>query len=52
MRAESAELSAWLNEHKDAVAVSSVAVTADEFARNALTAVRRPRLVDASAADA
>ena len=40
MRAESAELSAYVNEHKDAVAVSSVAVTADEFARNALAAVR------------
>ena len=52
MRAESAELSAYVNEHKDAVAVSSVAVTADEFARNALAAVRRLRLVDANAADA
>ena len=49
MRAESAELSAYVNEHKDAVAVSSVAVTADEFARNALAAVRGPRLVDAAA---
>ena len=38
MRAESAELSAYVNEHKDAVAVSSVAVTADEFARHALGA--------------
>jgi Trk K+ transport system NAD-binding subunit len=44
MRAESAELSAYVNEHKDAVAVSSVAVTADEFAREALGAVRAPRL--------
>ena len=44
MRAESAELSAYVNEHKDAVAVSSVAVTADEFAREALGAVRGPRL--------
>ena len=42
MRAESAELSAYVNEHKDAVAVSSVAVTADEFARNALVAARAP----------
>ena len=40
MRAESAELSAWVNEHKDAVAVSSVAVTAAEFARSALDAAR------------
>ena len=40
MRAESAELSAYVNEHKDAVAVSSVAVTADEFAAHALAAVR------------
>jgi len=40
MRAESAELSAYVNEHKDAVAVSSVAVTADEFARSALGAAR------------
>jgi voltage-gated potassium channel len=38
MRAESAELSAYINEHKDAVAVSSVAVTAEEFAANALIA--------------
>jgi Trk K+ transport system NAD-binding subunit len=42
MRAESAELSAYVNEHKDAVAVSSVAVTADEFASNALVAARTP----------
>jgi Trk K+ transport system NAD-binding subunit len=42
MRAESAELSAYVNEHKDAVAVSSVAVTADEFASNALIAARTP----------
>ncbi len=49
MRAESAELSAYVNEHKTAVAVSSVAVTADEFARQALGAVRGPRLVDAAA---
>ena len=49
MRAESAELSAYVNEHKDAVAVSSVAVTAEEFARSALGAVRGPRLVDAAA---
>ena len=49
MRAESAELSAYVNEHKTAVAVSSVAVTADEFAANALAAVRGPRLVDAAA---
>jgi Trk K+ transport system NAD-binding subunit len=49
MRAESAELSAYVNEHRTAVAVSSVAVTADEFAVHALAAVRRPRLVDAAA---
>ena len=49
MRAESAELSAYVNEHKTAVAVSSVAVTADEFAAHALAAVRGPRLVDAAA---
>ena len=30
MRAESAELSAYVNEHRDAIAVSSVAVTADD----------------------
>jgi Trk K+ transport system NAD-binding subunit len=40
MRAESAELSAYVNEHRDAIAVSSVAVTADEFATNALVAAR------------
>jgi Trk K+ transport system NAD-binding subunit len=49
MRAESAELSAWVNEHKDAVAVSSVAVTADEFVRNALRAARGSQLLDAVA---
>jgi Trk K+ transport system NAD-binding subunit len=49
MRAESAELSAYVNEHKDAVAVSSVAVTADEFARNALRAARGSQLLDAVA---
>ena len=43
MRAESAELSAYVNEHKDAVAVSSVAVTADEFAADALVAGRATR---------
>ena len=48
-RPESAELSAYVNEHKTAVAVSSVAVTADEFATHALAAVRGPRLVDAAA---
>jgi len=38
------------NEHKDAVAVSSVAVTADEFVRNALDAARAaPPLLDAAA---
>jgi Trk K+ transport system NAD-binding subunit len=42
IRAESAELSAYVNEHKDAVAVSSVAVTADEFATNALVAAHTP----------
>ena len=40
MRAESPELSAYVNEHRDAVAVSSIAVTADEFATNALVAAR------------
>jgi len=40
MRAESSELSAYVNEHRDAVAVSSIAVTADEFASNALVAAR------------
>ena len=40
MRAESAELSAYVNEHKDAVAVSSIAVTADVFAERALSAAR------------
>jgi Trk K+ transport system NAD-binding subunit len=40
MRAESAELSAYVNEHKDAVAVSSIAVTADVFADRALSAAR------------
>jgi voltage-gated potassium channel Kch len=49
MRAESAELSAYVNEHKDAVAVSSVAVTADEFVRNALRAARGSQLLDAVA---
>ena len=50
MRAESAELSAYVNEHKDAVAVSSVAVTADEFARERACAPSRgPRLLDAVA---
>jgi Trk K+ transport system NAD-binding subunit len=49
MRAESADLSAYVNEHKDAVAVSSVAVTADEFARNALRAARGSQLLDAVA---
>jgi len=49
MRAESAELSAYVNERKDAVAVSSLAVTADEFARNALRAARGSALLDAVA---
>ena len=49
MRAESAELSAYVNEHKDAVAVSSVDVTADEFVRNALRAARGSQLLDAVA---
>jgi voltage-gated potassium channel Kch len=49
MRAESADLSAYVNEHKDAVAVSSVAVTADEFVRNALRAARGSQLLDAVA---
>jgi Trk K+ transport system NAD-binding subunit len=49
MRAESPELSAWVNEHKDAVAVSSVAVTAEEFVRNALRAARGSQLLDAVA---
>jgi len=49
MRAESAELSAYVNERKDAVAVSSLAVTADEFARNALRAARGSQLLDAVA---
>jgi len=49
MRAESAELSAYVNENKDAVAVSSVAVTADEFVRNALRAARGSQLLDAVA---
>jgi Trk K+ transport system NAD-binding subunit len=40
MRAESPELSAYVNEHRDAVAVSSIAVTAEEFASNALVAAR------------
>ena len=49
MRAESAELSAYVNEHKDAVAVSSVAVTADAFARSALAPARGSRHVEAAA---
>jgi Trk K+ transport system NAD-binding subunit len=49
MRAESADLSAYVTEHKDAVAVSSVAVTADEFVRNALRAARGSQLLDAVA---
>ena len=40
MRAESAELSAYVNEQKDAVAVSSIGVTADAFAERALSAAR------------
>ena len=40
MRAESAELSAYVNEQKDAVAVSSISVTADVFAERALKAAR------------
>jgi Trk K+ transport system NAD-binding subunit len=46
MRAESAELSAYISEHKDAIAVSSVAVTADEFTRNALRAARGSQLLN------
>src|SRR5262249_239027 len=46
MRAESAELSAYISEHRDAVAVSSAAVTADEFAREALGAAGGARLLD------
>ena len=49
MRAESAELSAYVNEHRDAVAVSSVSVTADEFATNALVAARAAASVDPAA---
>ena len=49
MRAESADLSAYVNEHKDAVAVSSVAVTADEFARHVFRAARGSQLLDAVA---
>jgi hypothetical protein len=49
MRAESAELSATISEHKDAIAVSSVAVTADEFVRHALRAARGSQLLDAVA---
>jgi len=52
MRAESAELSAYVNEHKDAVAVSSVAVTADEFVRNALGTARASAPLLDRAADA